>query len=113
MQLTCSRMANSAHSLISGRILALLKERGMTQAKLAELADMKAGYLSELISGKNGKRWNTDIVDQIAAALGIDAKYIMTDDDMKAEEIKLLAKYRTLDPEQQKTLEHLLDMVKK
>jgi transcriptional regulator with XRE-family HTH domain len=53
-------------------IIAARKALGITQAQLAELAGVNAGYLSLVESGQRtpSPRWSRDVHQAIAAALG-------------------------------------------
>ena len=55
---------------VGGNVARLRKQRGLTQEALAQAADVKQTYLSEI---ENGKRNPTlGMMERIAAALGAD-----------------------------------------
>lgn len=51
------------------RLRAVRRSRGMTQARLAELAEVTTGYISRLESGSGGAV-GLDLLARLAAALG-------------------------------------------
>lgn len=61
--------AVAAHEF--GRLVARYRgQRNMSQERLAELAGMTGGYISQIESGKRGKRPSRDTVIRISQVLG-------------------------------------------
>ncbi|MDB5490333.1 MAG: hypothetical protein JWO78_182 [Micavibrio sp.] len=79
MQCLTSLMEKDLSLDIGRRIKEALKLQKKTQAWLAAEVGMKEGYLSELMTGKEGKRWNIDHIATIAGALGIPEWYLLVD----------------------------------
>jgi SOS-response transcriptional repressor LexA len=61
----------SSKRVLRTSILRLLEERDMSQSKLAEMAGLQTGYLSELLDLESKKRWNNDTLDRVAKALDL------------------------------------------
>ena len=59
---------------IGQRIADLRSEKGMTQAQLAEVADITRSHLSRIESGKYAV--SLDVLDRIATALGTKVELI-------------------------------------
>ncbi len=69
---TLHRMANTVRL----RVGEIRKAKGLTQAALAELADVRRATIAEMEGGKTS-RVDLNVLGRIAAALGVDAALLV------------------------------------
>lgn len=99
------------HVTIANRIKSILKTIGKNQEWLAEGMGKSSGYISELMNGKAGKRWNADLLESAANNMKVPVEYLFYDpvilpsDDEKI----LLSKIKSLSPEGQKSVIDFID----
>lgn len=62
------------------RIRELRKQRGLTIAELADMIDKTPGYISMLERGANQKKPSTALLDEIANALGVPVRSLISDE---------------------------------
>lgn len=101
-----SLMENGVPKYISARVRKILSEKKITQTKLCEMADIQPGYLSELLSNK--KRWNDEVLDDIANALNIPVSALMGV-SYDQEDLEVLEKIKTLNEQGQEEYKAHLD----
>ena len=70
-------------------IKALRKQKGLTQAQLAELTERSVDAISQIERGVNLPSFET--LDRLSAALGVPVKEFFEDQDVDAEQAELLA----------------------
>ncbi len=64
---------DNLYDIARKNIKAKRKELGLTQQKLAELADMSLDYLAEIENEKRKKSFSLAMLGRIADALGVEA----------------------------------------
>lgn len=90
------------------RIKELRVARGWTQDQLAQLAGTNKGYISQLESGK--REPSAETLRSLAAAFGIEAAYMIEPvTPAGAATVRLLEKFDQLSPEDQETVQRLVD----
>ncbi len=113
-------MKNQKIKDLSLKVSILLKEKGLTQTKLADRIGITQAALSKILSGKNSIKLTT--VQNIAKALDVSAEYLINDknnknisDNARQKEndvnvnliIKLVEKNSKLIDEQNKVIEEM------
>lgn len=66
------------------------KLKNLTVHEMAEKMGITRGYLSDLIHGKNKKRWNVDLLNKASAILGCTVSDLMQDSKIKKPQISLV-----------------------
>jgi transcriptional regulator with XRE-family HTH domain len=85
------------------------KHRGYTQERLAEMIGTSKGYLSDLERGV--RRWNQDLLEQLAEALRCSPSHLITVDPTQGEET-LWSIYDTLTPVQRRQAMAVIKAIK-
>lgn len=103
-------MEKDAYRTISLRIREISKLQGLTQKKLAELAGMKEGYLSELLNGHEEKRWNADHLTILANALQVPAWQLLVDPKVVIDDAdrEIISRYHALPDNLRKAVDAIL-----
>ncbi len=79
------------------RISNLRKEYGLSQEKLAEMADISIQFLSQIENGK--KNMTVTTLRKMCSALSVTADYIINGNSFESENDELIELCKTLSPE--------------
>ena len=72
------------YKIIRHNIKKYRKEKGMTQAKLAELTDLSHDYIRQIESDKVANTFSVQTLYDISQALGVDIGLLFQKDDVKS-----------------------------
>ena len=92
---------------IGRRIMERRRKLGLTQEALAEKGDVTAQFVSYAEADKRAMR--PENLLKIAAALGVSADYLLTDDIIGKDLLLLADKLRRLKPAQVRIVESIID----
>lgn len=92
---------------MSRRITKRRKELGLTQEKLAELADMTPQFVSYAESGKRAMR--SENLAKLSKALGVSADYILTGKQSEKDLSEINEKLKLLTPKQAEAVNLIID----
>lgn len=100
--------------IIQERIQKLMKERGWTEYKLAQMSGLSQSTISNLFRRNNAPTMST--LEAVCKAFEISMSQFFAEDGedsrMSEEQELLFAKWSTLTPERRKTVLELLDYLK-
>ena len=97
---------------IGVKVRALRKERGLTQEKLAEMAEISINYLSK-IENNRIKNVGVLITFRFAKALGVTSGYLMGQEDMnELLDEEILGRLAECSPEDKKKILKIIDIIK-
>lgn len=65
--------------IISKRIHTILGEKDWSPYTLSQKTEIASGYLTELLNCNPKRRWNTDMLGKVAAALSVPAWHLFID----------------------------------
>lgn len=57
-------------------VKAELKKQGMEVSIFAEKMDFSIQYVYDLLSGRNGRRWNADSIEKACEILDLEVKFV-------------------------------------
>ncbi|WP_312337171.1 helix-turn-helix domain-containing protein [Anaerospora hongkongensis] len=57
-------------------VKAELKKQGMDVSTFAEKMGFSTQYIYDLLSGRNGRRWNADSIEKACEILDIEVKFV-------------------------------------
>lgn len=92
---------------VGQRIMELRKNKGLTQAELAEMSDLTAQFVSYAESGKRAMR--PENLMKIAAALGVSTDYILTGDIIDKDKVRISEKLGKLTASELRIVESIID----
>ena len=97
---------------IGVKVRALRKERGLTQEKLAEMAEISINYLSK-IENNRIKNVGVLITFSLAKALGVTSGYLMGQEDMnELLDEEILGRLAECSPADKKKILKIIDIIK-
>ena len=97
---------------IGVKVRVLRKERGLTQEKLAEMAEISINYLSK-IENNRIKNVGVLITFRLAKALGVTSGYLMGQEDMnELLDEEILGRLAECSPEDKKKILKIIDIIK-
>ena len=97
---------------IGVKVRVLRKERGLTQEKLAEMAEISINYLSK-IENNRIKNVGVLITFRLAKALGVTSGYLMGQEDMnELLDEEILGRLAECSPADKKKILKIIDIIK-
>lgn len=97
---------------IGVKVRALRKERGLTQEKLAEMAEISINYLSK-IENNRIKNVGVLITFRLAKSLGVTSGYLMGQEDMnELLDEEILGRLAECSPSDKKKILKIIDIIK-
>lgn len=97
---------------IGVKVRVLRKERGLTQEKLAEMAEISINYLSK-IENNRIKNVGVLITFRLAKALGVTSVYLMGQEDMnELLDEEILGRLAECSPADKKKILKIIDIIK-
>ena len=97
---------------IGVKVRVLRKERGLTQEKLAEMAEISINYLSK-IENNRIKNVGVLITFRLAKALGVTSWYLMGQEDMnELLDEEILGRLAECSPADKKKILKIIDIIK-
>ena len=97
---------------IGEKVRVLRKERGLTQEKLAEMAEISINYLSKIENNKI-KNVGVLITFRLSKALGVTSGYLMGQEDMNQMlDEEILGRLAECSPSDKKKILKIIDIIK-
>lgn len=100
----------SIENIISQRIRDILDSKGQNVSRLAEMTNRTTGYLSMLLNNKHGKRWNIDLLSEVAQALNVPMWHLFVDpkETISRDAYNVIDRYNRLDPDGKRIVDSIL-----